>query len=100
MSKPINNLVTVASAGTAVQFTTADTPLKSIIFHATKANTDNMFVGASDVDSTNTLPLEPGDQLEIAFQSGMEQDTPGDLKDWWVDAAVSGETVTYLAVAL
>lgn len=99
MASLINGLVTVTTSGTSVQFTTADTPIKSITVHAPSTNTNNMFVGNSTVTTTNTPPITPGSDLTITFSTHAEQ-TAGDLKDLWLDAAVNGETVTYLAVLL
>jgi len=99
MSGIANGLVTVSSAGTAVRFTSATTPLKSILVHATTGNAGNVFVGDSSVDSTNTPPLAPDETLEILFKN-VDGETAGDLGDFYVDAANNGDTVTYFAVIL
>jgi hypothetical protein len=99
MAKLDNAGVVTVSAGTAVRFTPAPTPIKSILVHANKANTGDVYVGDSTTSSTTTVPLEPGEKLEIEFRESVEE-TSGDLADFYVDSAVSGEGITYLAIDL
>jgi len=100
MAGMTNALVTVATSGTEIQFVSTDTPIKSILIDATAANSGNVFIGANGVTTANAPPLKPGEQMSIVFMNGTEGETPGMLSDLYVDAAVNGETITYLAVTV
>lgn len=99
MAKIANNSVTVSSSGTRVAFTTAPTPLKSILIHANSGNSGNVYVGDSSVTTSNCPPLRTGDSLEIEFRESAEE-TAGDLMDFYVDADNNNDGVTYLIVQL
>lgn len=99
MSALINGLVTVSSAGTAVQFSSAPLKVKAIFIYAPAGNSGDVYIGDSAVDSTNTPPLSPGEHYEIEFKSETH-DTPGELSNIYADAATSGNTVRYLAITL
>lgn len=99
LGAPENNKVLVTTPGTAVQFKSESTKLAALLIEAPAGNTGNVYVGASGVDSTNTPPLEPGDHMQIGFAQTAKQ-SGGDLYDWYVDAAVAGEGITYLGVGL
>lgn len=99
MAQLINGLVTVSSAGTAVQFSSAPLKVKAIFIYAPSGNSGAVYIGDSAVDSTNTPALNPGEHYEVEFKSE-HHDTPGELSDIYADAATSGDTVRYLAVAL
>ena len=91
--------VTVASAGTAVRFTTAPTPIKSVLIHANATNSGIVYVGDSTTSATTTPPLAAGSSLEIKFKDDVDE-TAGDLSDFWLDSASSSDGVTYIAVGL
>jgi len=94
-----SSLVTVASAGTAVRFTAAPTPIKSILIHANAGNSGIVYVGDSTASSTTTPPLAAGSSFSVKFRDGVEE-SAGDLSDFWVDSASSSDGVTYIAVKL
>ena len=78
---------TVTTAGTAVQLTTTSTPAKMVRITANGANTGNIFVGGSTIDSTR------GKQLVTLQDIQLEID---DLSKVYIDASVNGEGVTYV----
>lgn len=85
---PITGQKNVTTAGTAVQITTTNTGIHTVVVRAKIANTGKIYVGASTVSSTTGLELGPGDAITV---------TTGNLANIYLDCSVSGEGVTYLA---
>lgn len=84
-----NGAKAVAAAGTA-EALAADTDLTSgyINIKALSTNTGLVYVGDSDVDSTNGYPLAAGESVAL---------TVANLNQVYVDAAVNGEAVRFIA---
>ena len=97
VTRVIHNKVSNVSAGTAVRFVSQPTPIRSLLVYANDANTGKVYIGGSGVNSTNTPPLSAGDQLPFEFVE-FEGDIADNLADFYIDAAVSGEGITYIAV--
>ena len=95
MAKIQTGSKTVTIAGTAERLATvaASVPVRSITVVAKGTNSGAVYVGASDVASTTAPALEPGDSITIAAPD------PATLSDVWVNAAVSGEGIDYVAVS-
>lgn len=93
MASIITGVVTVSSAGTAVQFSTAQDPLRSIRIVVA---TGTCYVGDSTVDSTNSPALAVTEELSLDWTVGK----PGVLSDLWVDAANNNDAIRYWAVPL
>lgn len=87
--------VVVASAGTEVQLT-ADEGLAaaSIIVTAKTGNDGAVYVGGEGVSSASGEELNPGDSLQIGADSLRGSSNEIFLNSVWVDAAVSGDSVT------
>ena len=83
---------TVASTGTAVALVSASQRVKSVTIIAKAANTNNIFVGGSDVDVNTNDGLAAGDTLEIPALNWL------DLADIYIDATTNGEGVDFYAV--
>jgi hypothetical protein len=86
----LSGQITVTTAGTAVQGT-ATPLLLAVRVAAHPANTGVIWVGDGDpvgnwVTSTSGFPLNPGTSIEL----------PGNLKQYWFDAAVSGEKACWI----
>lgn len=98
--------ITVSTAGSAVQVSTTPRPFVWAVFHNCPTNTDNVYIGASDVSSTNGLTLQrltgSAPHLDEIVLDGKRfaEDPPLDLKDFYVDAATSGDKVEVLAKVL
>lgn len=98
--------ITVSSAGTAVQVSSTPRPFVWAWFHNAPGNSGNVYVGGSDVSSTNGLSLQrltgSAHHLdEIKFEGKLfAEDPPLDLMDFYVDAATSGDKVEILAKVL
>ena len=82
----------VTSAGTAEKIVASKTMVTSVVIVAKTANTGNVFVGQSSVDSTNS-PLEPGDSYTRTSDTVGGTPIHFDLNQMWVDSAVSGEGI-------
>lgn len=76
----------VTSAGTAEALVGGSTPANSVIISALLTNTGTMYIGGATVDSTNGIPLDPGDAVVIEID---------DLNVIYVDSSVNAEGVTY-----
>jgi hypothetical protein len=83
---------TVAAAGTAVVLGTIQVNAP-VMIKALPGNTNTVYVGndgAGDVTSSNGCALAAGDAIVMAYM--------GNLGALWVDAAVGGEGVSWLAL--
>ena len=88
MTEVISGQITVTTAGTAVQGTSARGVKWGLAAHPT--NTGYMYVGddgTPDVSSATGFPLAPGDYLEIELPN---------LNRLYVDASVSGEELCWI----
>ena len=79
---------TVTTAGTQVQLPAQ--ACKAVSIAARPANTGNIFLGDSTVDSATGRILQPGDAVDLAIDN---------LNRLYIDSAVNGEGVSYLWVA-
>jgi hypothetical protein len=94
--KTFEKLVSVA--GTAVQLSTVDNFVREVVVQAL-ANTDNIFIGGSDVDSTNGLILTPLKSFTVSdMLTGRGEEEYINLKDIWIDAVVGGEGVRVMYI--
>tara|TARA_B100000700_G_C15030830_1_gene850444 strand:- start:1873 stop:2181 length:309 start_codon:yes stop_codon:yes gene_type:complete len=87
---------TVSSAGTRVQVTTVPTPVRRVRFQAPPGNSGITYVGGSDV-SSSVAAIEftaAGGNETVDFTEGR----PGDLSEFYCDAATNGDKIHYMAV--
>jgi hypothetical protein len=82
----------VATAGTAVQLAADQLINGPVMVKALPGNTDLVYIGnvAGDVASTNGLPLAAGEMVILG--------QVGNLSSIWVDSAVNGEGVAWIAL--
>jgi hypothetical protein len=85
-----NGQKTVASAGTAEVLGVA-TAIQGVLIQALSTNTGNVYVGDSNVDSTNGYVLSRN--ASVAFDID-------NLNDIYIDVDTNGEGVSYLIVSL
>ena len=97
MADIISGQNAVASAGTAELVAAAGTKGEAFAIKALPGNTGVVYIGndgAGDVTSANGYALSAGDQVLVeATGRGMI-----DLGDVWVDAATSGDGVSWLRI--
>ena len=80
---------TVTTAGTAVAMAASSAPVGgAVAVKALLTNTGTVYVGGSDVEAANGLPLAPGEVAILVYV--------GDLATLFVDSAVNGEGVAWL----
>ena len=79
---------TVATAGIAEALASA-TSIKAVTVRALTGNTNNIFVGGSDVDSSNGFILAAGDTASFEID---------DLANVFLDVTTDGEGARYIAV--
>lgn len=77
----------VTTAGTAEALASTQLCL-AVTVRAKSANTGNVYVGGSAVDSTDGFPLAAGEAITLFVQ---------DLADVYLDVDTNGEGVVYLA---
>ena len=99
--KPKAFIVDVAAAGTAVQITTADIQTPWVMLQVCDGNTGSIFVGDSQVSSTNGIELKEADMGEpdlLAPHVIMTVPAPAtiSLSDIWVDTSSSGDDVAVM----
>ncbi len=92
MSLPIGS-VTVTSPGTAVAVVSSGNAISAVSFRARSDNTGAVYVGDSDVDSTNGYRLEPGDELTLSFRETI------DLRRFFIDADTANDSADFAGVA-
>ncbi len=89
----------IASAGTPEQLSTASVSMRSVTIQALLTNTGNVAIGGPTVDVTpgsqRGAILAPGAATVVGSTEGED-----DLRDVWLDAAVTGEGVSYFYGAL
>lgn len=89
----------VTSAGTAVRLSDTSNVVRSLEIHARKntttANTGNVYVGVEGGSGKQYRVLTPGDPLSLSVQG---EDEGIDLQGIWIDAATSGDAVTWTAI--
>jgi hypothetical protein len=83
-----NGQKTVASAGTAEVLAT-NTTIKSVTIKALLANTNNVYVGDSSVDSSNGFELDAGESISLDINN---------LADIYIDVDTNGEGVSYIYI--
>lgn len=84
----LHGTTVVTTAATEV-ILAASQVVKSVSIKAKLANTGKIFVGGAGVSSADGYPLEPGESVSFDISN---------LANVWIDSAVSGEGVNYIAV--
>ncbi len=87
------NNVTVTTAGSRIQFTAIPANIRSIVIIALTTNTGLVYVGESAVAGSRGFPRKPGQAIAFDYSPGV-----GDLSEFWVDSAVDGEGISWIAV--
>lgn len=86
-----NGRKTVTTAGTSERISATNVNCRRVTFMALLTNTDNIVIGSSTVIASeatrNGIPLSAGQSITLDIE---------DLYNWYIDAVVSGEGITYL----
>lgn len=89
MAEVLSGVITVTTAGTAVQATKVSG--KRFVFKALAANSGVIYIGNDgemDVASSNGFPLAAGEAVEVTYPLGV----------YWVDASANGDKVAWVRV--
>jgi hypothetical protein len=86
--------VDVPSAGTAVRISTNPERVLWIRF---KAETGTIYVGRSDVSSTNGYPVTTAAGIDLELDFGQYNGSVP-LSDFYVDAATNGDNATWAVI--
>lgn len=87
-----DGVVTVTTAGTAVQWSASNLPdVQSLIIQADPGNTGNLAIGDSTVVMSTGIVLVPGEKLGIDGLRRREGNDGLYLQECWVNAASSGD---------
>ena len=86
---PIN----LTSAGTAQAIGASGELYKDVVLVADPANTGTLYIGGSDVDSTNGIPLEAGEKISLnaLFSDSRSPDLLYDLSTIYVDGTTTDD---------
>lgn len=77
----------VAAANTAEALVATSTPCLSVTVKAKHANTNMIYVGASDVTSSNGFVLDAGEAVTVDIDN---------VADVYIDADTNGEGVSFI----
>ena len=96
MATILSGVVTVATAGTQVRFTTTPTPIRALRVESDDGNSNAVFIGGPDVSAAayGIRLASSGNNSDWIKFEGM----PGDLSDFWADVTTNGEAVQFLAI--
>lgn len=107
-AKVVNSVKAVTTAGTRVQITDDnDTKCSSVYFEALGTNTGYIYVGLSDVSSTQYIAklavsstVGQGFALDIGSLGGQFRlgGQGIQLSNFWIDSSVNGESVLFTYV--
>ena len=85
----------LTSAGSAERVNNVDRQLTFIAFQARPGNTGNIFVGVSDVSSTNGWTLTPGEVRDIDFDpQGIGQSI--NMNELFFDGATTNDDIEWM----
>lgn len=89
--------VTVASAGTAQAASATNLEVFSAIIVSLSTNTGTQYVGDSNVDSSNGMPLAPDGSLELGPPENMRATDTFNLAEVFLDSSTNGAEFRILA---
>lgn len=95
---PQTSTATVTTAGTRVRLSSTSILSESILVIAAAANTNNVYVGGSDVSSTNGIPLSPGQSIVLQGAAARNSSEQINAKEIWLDADTNGNIARYLYI--
>jgi hypothetical protein len=95
--KPVSTSRTCSVAGTAIRVAAssvhAERYCDTAVVQAHPSNTGNIFVGGSDVSSSNGFVLEPGDAMNLGQFLDKKRGAVLDLYNFWVVSATNNDVV-------
>lgn len=91
-----NGYKTVTTAGTQEQLIAEHIKTRYLVITAELSNTNNIYIGDSDVSSTNAfIQLDSAQKMIIDLTGDTREEAVIDLYDIWVDADTNTEGVYF-----
>ena len=98
--KPVSTSRTCSTAGVAIRVSSSsshsDRYCETAVVQAHPSNTGNIFVGGSDVSSSNGFVLEPGDAMNLGQFLDKRRGAVLDLYNFWVVSSANNDVVRVL----
>ena len=85
----ISGTITVTSAGTRVQ-AAHKANVRTVVFKARSDNTGDVYIGGSDVSSTDGMTLTPGESITLESRNAIS------TAQYYADAANNNDQVDYI----
>lgn len=85
----VSGTIKVTAAGTRVQASHKGN-FKTAVFKARSDNTGDVYLGGSDVSSTDGMTLTPGESIQLQLAN------PVSTAQFWADAATSNDQVDFI----
>lgn len=98
--KPVSTSRTCSVAGTAVRVAISSAHAErfcdTAVIQAHPSNVGNIFIGGSDVSSSNGLVLTPGDGINLGQFLDKKRGAVLDLYNWWAVSATNNDVIRVL----
>ena len=85
----VSGTIKVTTAGTRVQ-AGHKANIKTAVFKARSDNTGDLYLGGSDVSSTDGMTLTPGESIQLHLAN------PISTSQFWADAANNNDQVDFI----
>ena len=98
MSRVVTATKTVTSAGTAEALVSTAIKCSSVVIQAKRGNTNPVFVGDNNVDSSNGIELDAEETISLAANDSGRVPTLLQLDTIYIDVTTNGEGVNILYI--
>ena len=85
----ISGTIKVTAAGTRVQAANKGN-VRSVVYKARSDNTGNIYLGSSDVSSTDGMTLVPGESIQLQIQEAIS------TSQFWADSDNNNDQVDFI----
>ncbi len=85
----ISGTIKVTAAGTRAQAAGKEN-VRSVVFKARADNTGNIYLGGSDVSSTDGMTLVPGESIQLQIQEAIS------TSQFWADSDNNNDQVDFI----
>jgi len=101
--KPISSQRVCSIAGTAIRVASSNSNSQrftdTAIVQAHPDNVGNIYLGGSDVSSSNGLVLSPGDAMNLGQFLDKKRGAVLDLWNWWVVSSANNDQIRVVRAA-
>lgn len=85
----ISGTIKVTAAGTRVQAANKGN-VRSVVYKARSDNTGNIYLGSSDVSSTDGMTLVPGESIQLQIREAIS------TSQFWADSDNNNDQVDFI----